>query len=73
MAMKVDTAGNVWATGPGGVYIFARERRSMLGHHPAPAVPTAESLRGATTEHALHHGEHRGVAGQDEGEGKMPG
>jgi gluconolactonase len=37
--MKVDTAGNVWATGPGGVYIFTPSAQ-MLGIIRT-GVPTA--------------------------------
>ena len=66
--MKVDTQGNIWATGPGGVYIFTPPV-SMLGidRH---GRPDREPRLGRRRQHALHHGEPGGVAGEDEDEGE---
>ena len=70
--MKVDTKGNIWTTAPGGIWIFIADWRAP-GHdrhrsaHRKPRV-------GRRREHALHHGQPRGLAGQDEeSKGKIPG
>jgi gluconolactonase len=44
--MKVDAQGNVWATGPGGVWIMSKDGR-RLGTIAVPEVPSSVAFGGA--------------------------
>ena len=57
--MKVDTAGNIFATGPGGVWVFHAGRRAP-GHDHARREAGQRRL-GRRRPHALHDGADRPV------------
>ena len=65
--LKVDAAGNLFATGPGGVHVFgpAGERLGTI----ETGVPTANCAFGRRRPHPLHHGQHGPPAGEDPHQG----
>ncbi len=65
--LKVDSKGNVWATGPGGVWVL-NSAGKPLGLI-ATGVPTANCGFGDDGLHAVHHRQYGTVASQSESEG----
>ena len=63
--LRVDTKGNLYETGPGGVWIISPEGKH-LGTIRAPEQSTNIGLRRRRQEDALHRGAHRHL--QDQGD-----
>ena len=66
--MKVDAAGNLFATGPGGVHIFTPDG-THLGH-PRNRRSHGQLRLGRRRQNALHHGRHVPGAHQAEHQGQ---
>ena len=68
--LKVDIAGNLYCTGPGGIWIFSAEGRH-LGTVATPEVP-ANCHWGEADADALYHRTHKSVPHPPEHHWRMP-
>ena len=61
--MKIDHNGNLFATGPGGVHIFAPDGKRLGRIETGEA--TANCRLGRRRQHSLHYGRHVSLPGED--------
>ena len=58
--MRVDVAGNVWVTGPGGIWVWDPDGHAHR-HHPDAGIAGQPQLGRCRQSHAIHHGEDIGL------------